>query len=465
VRLFRDVGSVTLDFDGVETVRLRTLGGADNVTLNDLAGTAVTSVHVDLASFGGGGDAQPDGIFVNGTIGDDSIVVASDDAGGVNVTGLAAAYLITGAEGGVDALMVQALAGIDTLRFNGSGANENIDLSANGLRVRLFRDVGSVTLDFDGVETVRLRTLGGADNVTLNDLAGTAVTSVHVDLASFGGGGDAQPDGIFVNGTNGDDVIVVAGDAAGLSVMGLAAALDITGAEAGVDTLTVQALAGDDVVDASGVAAGAISLAIFGGADEDVLIGGPGGDLMAGGPGADIAFLGAGNDTFEWNPGDGSDVVLGEAGSDTLLFNGSGANENIAFSATGLSRDVGSVTLNFDGVETVRLRTLGGADAVTLHDLAGTAMTGVHVDLAGVGGGGDAASDVVLVYGTAGTDVIVVAGDAAGINVTGLAAAYRITGAEAVNDTLIIDALGGIDAVDSSGLAPNVIDLIVLGVP
>ena len=58
-----------------------------------------------------------------------------------------------------------------------------------------------------------------------------------------------------------------------------------------------------------------------------------------------MASLGAGNDTFVWNPGDGSDIVEGQAGADTLQFNGSNIGENIDISANGsrirLTRDIG----------------------------------------------------------------------------------------------------------------------------
>jgi hypothetical protein len=36
-----------------------------------------------------------------------------------------------------------------------------------------------------------------------------------------------------------------------------------------------------------------------------------------------IAFMELGNDTFTWNPGDGSDVIEGQGGTDALIFNGS----------------------------------------------------------------------------------------------------------------------------------------------
>ena len=48
--------------------------------------------------------------------------------------------------------------------------------------------------------------------------------------------------------------------------------------------------------------------------------------------------MGAGDDTFVWNPGDGSDTVNGQGGTDTLLFNGANVSENIAISANGAGR-------------------------------------------------------------------------------------------------------------------------------
>ena len=78
------------------------------------------------------------------------------------------------------------------------------------------------------------------------------------------------------------------------------------------------------------------------------------------------------------------------------------------------------------------------------------------MDLAASGGGGDGQLDAVIVNGTTGDDSIVVAGGAAGVGVTGLAASYLITGAEAANDTLVIHALDGTDTVDSSGLTSTV---------
>jgi Ca2+-binding RTX toxin-like protein len=99
-------------------------------------------------------------------------------------------------------------------------------------------------------------------------------------------------------------VALVFGDASGTSVLGLAAQVNITGAEAASDRLVVNALAGDDVVEASGLAATAIQLTANGGDGNDVLIGGDGNDVLAGGAGDDVLLGGPGLDVLDGGPGD-----------------------------------------------------------------------------------------------------------------------------------------------------------------
>src|SRR5205814_3695951 len=119
-----------------------------------------------------------------------------------------------------------------------------IDISANGGRVRFTRDVASITMDLNGTEVITFNALGGADQITVNDLSGTDVTQVNLNLAATGGAGDGAADTVIINGTGGDDVITAAGDASGVSVFGLAAVVNITGAEAANDRLVGQAPAG-----------------------------------------------------------------------------------------------------------------------------------------------------------------------------------------------------------------------------
>ena len=84
-----------------------------------------------------------------------------------------------------------------------------MDISANGPRVRLSRDVGNVVMDLNGVEHIQVNALGGADTITVNDLTGTDVKQVAIDLAATPGSGqgDGASDTVKVNGTAGDDHI------------------------------------------------------------------------------------------------------------------------------------------------------------------------------------------------------------------------------------------------------------------
>jgi Ca2+-binding RTX toxin-like protein len=75
-------------------------------------------------------------------------------------------------------------------------------------------------------------------------------------------------------------------------------------------------LASDDVVEASGLAAGAIRLTADGGDGNDILIGSAGDDVLNGGPGDDVILGGAGVDII--NGGDGDDVEIQFAGKDWL---------------------------------------------------------------------------------------------------------------------------------------------------
>src|SRR5258708_14093886 len=105
----------------------------------------------------------------------------------------------------------------------------------NGGRVGLFRDVGNVTMDLNSIEHIQIHALGGADTITVNDLSGTGVTQVALDLASPAGSntGDGQADSVIVNGTAGNDKITItSGGSAVLADWGAAHA-DISEARRG----------------------------------------------------------------------------------------------------------------------------------------------------------------------------------------------------------------------------------------
>jgi hypothetical protein len=192
---------------------------------------------------------------------------------------------------------------------------------------------------------------------------------------------------------------------------------------------------------------------LIGGSGNERFFGGNGDDFIDGNAGADTAFLGRGDDTFVWDPGDASDVVEGGRGADTMVFNGAAGNEIMAATADGgrvlFTRNLGSIVMDLNDVEVIDIRALDGADTVTVNDLGGTDLERVDVDLAAALGGSiaDGQDDTVSVIGTTGDDSISADPIGAVVEVRGLAALVRVTHADAARDTLVIDALGGDDAV------------------
>lgn len=174
--------------------------------------------------------------------------------------------------------------------------------SANGGRALFFRNAANVTMDLDGVEALRFDARGGADTIVIDDMSGTDVTNVVIDLG-IDGAGDAQPDTIIINATNDDDVILVTGAHGAIWVLGLATRFDIFNFEAANDRIVINTLGGDDVVEGSGLSGG-MSLTADGGADDDILIGGEGNDVLLGGAGEDVLLGGLGIDVLDGGPGD-----------------------------------------------------------------------------------------------------------------------------------------------------------------
>ena len=67
-------------------------------------------------------------------------------------------------------------------------------------------------------------------------------------------------------------------------------------------------------------------------------------------------------------------------------------------------------------------------------------------------GAGDGQADNVIVVGSAGSDVAVVAGQGSNLEVVGLAVGISVTGAEPTLDRLTVSGLEGDDVVDASGV-------------
>ena len=397
VRFTRNIANIVMDLAGVEVLSPRLRGGADNITVNDLRGTDVDSVQVDMSTFAdnGAGDGQPDVLNARGTDGADAIKV---DATGV--TGVGARTSITGgADATGDVLGVAALGEADTI--------------TTGIGIP-----GTAAVHIDGGD--------GADVTRYSGTAGDDV----IPAVSNGAFAAVAPTGsALVNVIAVEDLILLGGSGADeLAGVGNLAALT---------RMTFDGGAGDDT--------------IRGGNGADTLIGGTGNDAVDGNQGLDTALLGSGNDTFAWDPGDGNDTVEGQSGADTFAFNGSAIGELLEVAANGervrFTRNIANIVTDLDDVERIALRALGGADNVTVNSLAGTDLDAVDVDLSAPAGGGDLAQDTVIVNGTDAADAVKVNRVEDAVAVTGLAAQTGIAGSESLNDTLRINTLAGDDKV------------------
>ena len=439
-----------------DTLVIEGLGGNDTINASTLP-AGVIKLTID----GGAGD---DTIFGSAGVdtligGDGNDTIDGNQGNDVAFMGAGNDTFVWNPGDGNDT--VEGQDGTDTLDFNGANIGENIDIVANGARVLFLRNVANVTMDLDGVEVIDFDALGGADNIVVGDLSGTAATRVNIDLAGPVGGGDGSADTVTVNATAGDDAqIKVTSDAVGtMTVNGLPAQVVIENGEAANDRLTVNGQGGNDTIDGSGVAAGQMKLTLNGGLGVDTLIGGAGDDLVNGGDGNDVALMGGGNDTFVWNPGDDNDTVEGQGGTDTLLFNGANIAEQIDIAANGgrvrFFRDIANVTMDLNGVETIDFKARGGADTIRVNDLSGTGVETVNLDLSAAadgGGVGDAAADMVVIQGTSGNDTISLSLDASGrLVVSGLPYQVVINGFE-IGDTIQINGLAGDDVIDASAL-------------
>jgi Ca2+-binding RTX toxin-like protein len=522
----------------VEELVVKGLGGADTITGQNGIGT-LTHLTVD----GGNGDDT-----IAGGDGADTLLGGSGDDHVDGNIGADTAQLGSGNDTfewdpGDGSDTVEGQSGKDALAFNGSNAAEKIDVTANGSRVRLHRDVAAITMDLDDIESTDIRALGSADTITVGDLRGTDLDATNVNLAAFDGSGDGSADTVIAQETDQADDIDVGSTAGNVVIDGPSGRVSVAGNEAANDNVTVAALGGADTINAGVGFTGPIPVTVdggdgsdtttysgtnaddtiaiarttatgvgvftptappvhnaaveelvvrgLGGADritgengigtlthltvdggngddtiaggdgDDTLLGGAGDDFVDGNRGTDTAQLGGGTDTFEWDPGDGSDTVDGQGGNDALQFNGSNIGENIDVSANGprvrVTRNVAAVTMDVNDVEQANVRTLGGADNVTVGDLTGTGLKAANVDLAAFDGAGDGSADTVTVNGSDRAERVRVNRADSQVLTTGLAAQTTITGSEAANDVLRVNTLGGRDDVQ---VAPDVSTLI-----
>ena len=129
--------------------------------------------------------------------------------------------------------------GFDTLDFRGKTTGETFSIDANGSGATFNRTNG--TIDLTRVERIQFEAQGqAADNITINDLAGTGVKQVAVDLGGgLPGGGDGQVDMVAIKSTT-DHRITVTDRNGVVTVSGLASQVTLSDFEAGRDQLSIN---------------------------------------------------------------------------------------------------------------------------------------------------------------------------------------------------------------------------------
>ena len=238
----------TFDLGTFGAIDVETRGGDDTVRIDEVNG-AFTTTKTTRIDGGKGDDTLRGGsgaeLFIGGR-GNDLV----DGNGGADTAFLGAGDDVFVWDPGDGSDIVEGQSGSDTLTFNGSGGNEIMAASAIGGRVAFTRDLGTILMDLDGVEAIDVRALGGTDTVTVNNVSGTDLRRVDVNLAATLGGstGDGLADTVTVAGTKGDDSIAVDANGAAVDVSGLAAFVRITHTDAALDRLIIGTLGGDDNV-------------------------------------------------------------------------------------------------------------------------------------------------------------------------------------------------------------------------
>ena len=316
-----DIHGAGATVDDVDLVQVFGRAGNDSIALDETNGPLPKA-----QLFGGRGDdhltggAEDD--LLAGGAGDD---VLTGGRGNESLSGGEGNDFVDGNQGSDTALLgdgndvfqwdpgdgsdvVEGQDGTDAMVFNGAAAAERFTVAANGSRVRFTRDLGTITMDLAGVERIDTNTLGGRDSFTAQDLTGTDTTDLRIDEAAVAGGApDGVADRITVDGTAAADAITVSGSAASVAIAGLPEAVHISGTDA-IDGLDIEAGAGDDVVTAAQLNAGAVTFSADGGEGNDLLVGSAGDDSLHGGAGDDVLEGGPGNDALDG--GTGNNVLI-----------------------------------------------------------------------------------------------------------------------------------------------------------
>ncbi|MFT3883696.1 MAG: hypothetical protein QM703_29215 [Gemmatales bacterium] len=425
-------GTFTLGTN-LDRLDVNALGGDDSVTLSGVTlatvisggdgnDTLIGSPQADLIYggfgndiiIGGGGNDVGYGEAGDDRFGDPAIAdPAANDPGNDQFFGGDGSDTLTWDAGdGSDTF--EGGTGQDVMIFNGNAAAEVFTFNANGTRLQLLRSVGAINMDLADVEQVNLNANGGTDSVLVNDLYGTGIQLLNLNL-----GTDGAVDAVNVQGrTVADNIMVTTPGAGQLLVAGLQYNIGITTTEA-TDSLTLNGNDGNDQITVAPTAATLMAMTLNGGLGDDILNGNvvsingnEGNDTLIGGVGNQSMDGGAGDDTFIGNGG--TDNVGGGVGSsvgDTILAAGTTGNDTFSLSLDGgghLLVTINGLTTTYQnflsgpiassGIEQILVQGFAGNDALTVNSANSAIPILVNFD------GGSNADSLILTGGVATSD-------------------------------------------------------------
>ena len=237
----------SLDIGTTENLVLNANGGDDVIT----AGNGLATL-IQLTVDGGAGNDTITGGDGNDTLlgGDGNDMINGGRGNDMAFLGAGDDTFVWNPGDGSDT--VEGQAGTDTMLFNGANVNENIDISANGGRVRFTRDVANITMDLNDVETHQLQRAGRRRHHHGQRPDRHRRHPGQRRPGASSGAGDGAADTVIVNGTSGDDVIDRHGIDGVVTVTAWPRSVTISDAEAN-DQLVINGLGGDDIIDASGL--------------------------------------------------------------------------------------------------------------------------------------------------------------------------------------------------------------------
>ena len=381
--------TVLLQTPGILDMALRGLDGDDTFNLTAPL-TPLLNIVVD-----GGNPSASDTLNLSGAAG--AIV---EDLAAQTVTGYGATVSFLGVEhlnlagtGGAASLTVNATTGNDQLAYTPTGAAAGtVTRTGQNLVTNFSGIAGAFTLNaLGGIDTVTVHGTSASDNINVDRTASTVQVNVLKTVT-------ISSEAIVVAAGLGDDVVNVTGNgAASLTVDG--------GQPSASDTLNVAA----------------INATVTYGTDP------------SSGTVNDISFLGI------------EDIGLTGDGTGTLTVNGTNGDDAINQNGNTVTVNDGA-TVNFAAYPTLILNGNNGDDTFNVSSATLGGVTTFDVN-----GGDPTASDTVIVNGTVGADLVIIAASAADTaTVTGLGPAININSSEHLtysgaggNDSLTVTSPAG----------------------